>query len=130
MKTWRLGLCAALLAAGCATGGGHGNRRGEEPMARGEVGLASYYAGHFHGRRTASGGRYDHDALTAAHRTLAFGTRLRVTNLDNGRSVEVTVTDRGPHRRGRIIDLSRAAARRLDFIEDGTARVRVEVIDD
>jgi rare lipoprotein A len=94
-----------------------------------ERGVASYYAGRFEGRRTASGERYHGAALTAAHRTLPFGTRVRVTNLENGRSVEVVINDRGPHRSGRIIDLSRAAAEALDFVRAGTARVAVEVVD-
>jgi rare lipoprotein A len=130
MRAWVLGAAATLVVAGCATGGGHHAQPVTEPTERGQTGYASYYARHLHGARTASGERYDADALTAAHRTLAFGTRVRVTNLENGRSVVVTVTDRGPHRKGRIIDLSRAAARKLDFLEEGTTRVRVEVVDD
>ena len=78
-------------------------------------------------RKTASGERYDMNKLTAAHRELPFGTRVRVTNLDNGRQVEVRITDRGPFIRGRIIDLSREAARRIGMIQAGTARVRIEV---
>jgi len=92
------------------------------------VGFASYYASRFHGGTMASGWRYDEKALTAAHRTLPFGTRVRVTNLGNGRSVVVTILDRGPFTRGRIIDVSRRAARKLDFVRDGTARVRVEIL--
>jgi len=92
------------------------------------VGFASFYASRFHGARTASGERYDETSMTAAHRTLPFGTRVQVTNLGNGRSVVVTITDRGPFARGRIIDVSRRAARRLDFVRDGTARVRLEVL--
>jgi peptidoglycan lytic transglycosylase len=94
-----------------------------------QVGFASYYDSRFHGARTANGERYDEKALTAAHRTLPFGTRVQVTNLSNGRSVIVTITDRGPFARGRVIDVSRRAARRLDFLRDGTARVRLRVID-
>ena len=90
------------------------------------VGVASYYADRFQGRRTASGERFDNAQLTAAHRTLPFGTRARVTNLANGRSVVVRVNDRGPFVTGRVIDLSQAAARRLDMVRSGTARVRVE----
>ena len=93
------------------------------------MGFASYYDSRFHGARTASGERYDEKALTAAHRTLPFGTRVQVTNLSNGRSVIVTITDRGPFARGRVIDVSRRAARRLDFLRDGTARVRLEVVE-
>jgi peptidoglycan lytic transglycosylase len=94
-----------------------------------QVGFASYYDSRLHGARTASGGRYDEKALTAAHRTLPFGTRVQVTNLSNGRSVVVTIIDRGPFTRGRIIDVSRRAARKLDFLRYGTAKVRLEVLD-
>ena len=94
-----------------------------------EVGFASYYASRFHGNRTASGVRYDEEGMTAAHRTLPFGTRVRVTNLTNGRSVVVTITDRGPFAPGRIIDVSKGAARKLDFVRAGTARVRVKILE-
>lgn len=93
------------------------------PLGTGE---ASFYGPGFHGRTTASGGRFDQHELTAAHRTLEFGSRLRVTNLANGRTVVVTVTDRGPYVRGRVIDLSVKAARVLGFLDDGVARVRLE----
>lgn len=99
------------------------------PLGGAERGRASYYGDEFEGRRTASGERYDGDAMTAAHRTLPFGTRVRVTNLDNGKSVEVVVNDRGPHRAGRVIDLSRHAAEELGMMRAGTARVAVEVVD-
>jgi rare lipoprotein A len=93
---------------------------------RDEIGVASYYAHRFHGRRTASGARYDMHALTCAHPTLPFGTRLRVTELEGGRSVVVTVTDRGPFAGGRIVDVSLAAAKKLGMVKRGVARVRVE----
>lgn len=93
-----------------------------------EVGMASYYADRYHGRTTASGERFDQQAMTAAHRTLAFGTRVRVTRLDDGREVTVRINDRGPFSRGRVIDLSKRAARQLGMIKDGTARVRVSVL--
>ena len=99
------------------------------PVRRGRLvatGVASFYGERFRGRRTASGQRFDPDALTAAHRTLPVGTRLRVTHVRSGRSVVVRVSDRGPHVRGRVIDLSRAAARRLGIVRAGTGRVRVE----
>lgn len=92
----------------------------------GQVGTASYYGASFNGQITANGDTYDDAKLTAAHRTLGFGTRVRVTNLENHRSVVVTVNDRGPYVGGRVIDLSRRAARALDFVEDGTTRVRVQ----
>ena len=90
-------------------------------------GNASWYGGRFHGRRTASGRIYDMNALTAAHPTLPFDTRVTVTNLKNGRSVVLAVTDRGPFIRGRIIDVSRRAAELLGLVRQGTARVRVRV---
>jgi len=93
-----------------------------------EKGIASWYGGKFHGRQTASGERYDMNKMTAAHKTLPFGTRVRVTNLDTGRKVVVRINDRGPFVRGRIIDLSRAAARKMDMIQAGTAKVLVEVL--
>lgn len=94
-----------------------------------EEGLASFYADSLHGRKTASGETYDKRADTAAHRTLAFGTKVKVTNLDNGKSVRVRINDRGPHVEDRIIDLSGSAARKLGIVEAGTARVRLEVYD-
>lgn len=94
-----------------------------------EEGLASYYAGSFHGRKTASGETYDKRAYTAAHRTLAFDTRVKVTNLGNDRSVWVRINDRGPHVTGRIIDLSGAAAGKLRIAEAGVAKVRLEIYD-
>jgi rare lipoprotein A len=93
-----------------------------------QTGRASWYGGDFHGRRTASGQRFDQNRLTAASRTLPLGSRALVTNLDNGRTVEVEITDRGPYARRRIIDVSRAAAHRLGMVKRGTARVRVEPI--
>lgn len=93
-----------------------------------EVGFASYYHHRFHGRLTASGERHDKNELTAAHRTYPFGTYLLVTNLENLRRVVVRVTDRGPHRRNRLIDLSEAAARELKFRKRGLAKVRIEEV--
>ncbi|OIN09204.1 septal ring lytic transglycosylase RlpA family protein [Oceanisphaera psychrotolerans] len=89
-------------------------------------GMASYYGARHHGRKTASGERFNKDALTAAHRTLPFGTRVRVTNLNNRKSVIVRINDRGPYARGRIIDLSEQAARELNMIRQGVARVELE----
>ena len=95
-----------------------------------QTGVASWYGPGFHGRKTASGARYNQNALTAASRTLPLGTKVMVTNLDNGKKVEVTINDRGPYVDDRIIDLSRAAARKLGMIKHGTARVRIDVISD
>ena len=91
-------------------------------------GVASFYASRFHGRTTASGERYNEHALTAAHRTLPIGTRVRVTNLANDRGVELTVNDRGPYIGNRLIDLSLAAARRLGFERQGLTSVRIDVL--
>jgi rare lipoprotein A len=95
---------------------------GERPKEL-ERGLASWYGPRFHGRRTASGERYDMQAFTAAHKTLPFGTMVRVKNLASGQEVDVSITDRGPFRRGRVIDLSRAAADALGMVGDGVADV-------
>jgi rare lipoprotein A len=93
-----------------------------------EVGKASWYGPRLHGRRTASGERFDQNKLTAAHRKLPLGTRAVVTNLENGKTVKVEINDRGPHKRGRVLDLSKAAARRLGMVDDGVVRVRIEVL--
>ena len=92
-----------------------------------QVGTASWYGPGFHGRKTASGERFDQNKLTAAHRSLPLDTVVKVTNLDNGKAVKVAINDRGPYVGNRVIDLSRAAATKLDMTDDGTARVRIEV---
>jgi rare lipoprotein A len=92
-------------------------------------GVASWYGYPHHGRITASGRRFNMHELTAAHRTLPFGTRLRVTNLMNGRSVTVTITDRGPFVKQRVLDLSYAAAREIGMIGPGMAPVQLEVLE-
>lgn len=94
----------------------------------GSHGMASWYGPGFNGRRSANGERYNQNNLTAAHRSLPFGTKVRVTNVRNGRSVVVRITDRGPHIRGRIIDLSAAAARIVGVMQSGVAPVRLEVL--
>src|SRR5579872_6409249 len=93
-----------------------------------ETGIASWYGPTFYGRSTANGERFDADALTAAHRTLPMPVNVRVTNLDNGRSLILRVNDRGPYAKGRIIDVSRRAAQLLGFYDVGTARVRVQYV--
>ena len=95
---------------------------------RNQTGMASFYGHEFKGQRTANGERFDPNQLTAAHRTLPFGTRVKVTNLDNGRHVVVRINDRGPYAKGRVLDLSRAAARKLGFEQDGTALVRLQIL--
>ena len=91
-------------------------------------GTASYYGGKFHGRKTASGERFNQHGLTAAHKTLPLGTKVRVTNLRNGESVDVKINDRGPFHKGRVLDLSKGAAREIGMLGAGTAKVKVEVI--
>lgn len=93
------------------------------------MGKASFYADKFEGRPTASGEKYKHNRLTAAHKTLPFGTKVRVTNLTNNQSIEVVVNDRGPYVDGRIIDLSKSAAEKLGFVSLGLVDVKIEVID-
>ncbi|MEO1731477.1 MAG: septal ring lytic transglycosylase RlpA family protein [Pseudomonadota bacterium] len=91
--------------------------------------VASYYGKRFHGRLTANGERFDMNAMTAAHKTLPFGTRVRVTNPRNGHTVTVRINDRGPYIRGREIDLSRAAAAKIGIIQRGHARVQLEIVE-
>ena len=93
-----------------------------------QTGIASWYGPGFHGKTTASGVIYNQDDLTAAHQTLPLGTRVLVTNLENGRSIEVLINDRGPFAKGRIIDLSYAAGKSLGMIGPGTIPVRIEVV--
>ncbi len=90
-------------------------------------GKASYYADRFHGRLTANGERFNMHELTAAHKSLPFGSMVRVTNLNNGRKVLVRINDRGPYIQGRIIDLSLEAAKEIDLLQKGVAKVRIEV---
>ncbi|HWM85291.1 MAG TPA: septal ring lytic transglycosylase RlpA family protein [Kofleriaceae bacterium] len=132
------------LAALCALSGGCGERSAARdagppadaaPLPTERVvlvlgGIAIWYGGDWHGKRTASGERFDKNALTAAHRTLPLGSRVRVTDLESGRQVTVRVNDRGPYGRDRrrTIDLSEAAARQLDMIDRGSTRVRLEVL--
>jgi len=98
-------------------------------FASAESGLASWYGGKFHGRMTSSGEVFNTNDLTAAHKTLPFGTIVKVTNLDNGKSVLVKINDRGPFVDGRIIDLSRAAAIQLGMIDSGVAHVSLQIVE-
>src|SRR5262245_18771443 len=138
MPTWIPWLLVLFVATGCATAR-VGSRpepvtvgpravapspstsrpRALSPDEAEQTGQASWYGRQHHGKRTASGEIYDMYQLTAAHRTLPLGTRVRVTNLENGRTVDVRINDRGPFVRGRLLDLSRAAAERLGAIGDG-----------
>ena len=92
------------------------------------IGIASFYGAKFNGRRTASGEKFNNSALTAAHLSLPFGSLVKVTNVRNGKTVVVRINDRGPHVKGRIIDLSKAAAKKIGIGRAGTARVRLEVL--
>lgn len=130
-----ISLAIVLACAGCAAGPGGipaegpiGEESAHHARAWRQVGLASYYGSEFHGSATATGHAYDERELTAAHRSLPFGTRVRVTNIESGKSVVVTITDRGPFVRGRIIDVSWKAARELGFLRSGLAKVRVETL--
>ena len=119
-----LGL-ASLILVGCASEQARVPSQPVDAGSEGEIarGPASWYGDKFHGRRTASGERFDMHALTAAHPSLPFGTRLMVRNANNGREVTVRVNDRGPHTGGRIIDLSRAAAQAIGLLEAGVGIV-------
>lgn len=124
-------LGCVLLMAACT--GGASSRSTSAPgsaTASGTTqrGEASYYADKFEGRQTANGEIYTHRKRTAAHRTLPFGTRVRVTRLDTGAEVTVRINDRGPFKRGRIIDLSRSAARAIGLIAVGVADVEIQVL--
>jgi rare lipoprotein A len=104
-------------------------KRGSDKILLTLEGLVSYYAHDFHGKQTSNGETFNMNALTAAHRTFPFGTKVRVTNLDNNKTVIVRVNDRGPFKEGRIMDLSMGAAKQIDLILNGTARARLEVIE-
>ena len=119
-------LAVMLVAGGCA------RRTAARLPARigsTETGMASWYGVPYHGRPTASGEIFDMEQVTAAHRTLPFQTWVEITNLSNGKQVNVRIIDRGPFVHGRIIDLSMAAARQIDMVREGTARVRLKVIE-
>ncbi len=128
MKKTRLSLFAVslccLLASGCSLIGTPKKDSG----APSNVGLASFYHEKFQGRRTASGEPLDQQALTAAHRSYPFGTWVRVENLENGKTVDVRINDRGPFISGRIIDLTRRAAKNIGMLQQGVAKVRLSVL--
>lgn len=131
-KALLLVLSMVVLGGGCAS---TPSARSTHPQSvagtadlRPSVGIASYYGKKYHGRKTASGETYNMHALTAAHRTMPFGTQVKVTNLANDRSVVVRINDRGPFVKGRVVDVSLEAARRLQIIGAGTARVLLEPV--
>ena len=115
---WLTAICGSCAIAAIAS---------SAPLQPVQTGVASVYSEHLNGEKTASGERYNSAGLTAAHRTLPLGAEIRVTNLNNGRSVQVRVNDRGPHVQGRIVDLSSRAAAALGM-RTGVARVRLEVL--
>lgn len=123
-------LAASLIAVTASSCGGRRARVAKTPRTgASQTGIASWYGPPYHGRRAANGEIYDMERFTAAHRTFAFDTWVRVRNLDNGKEVDVRITDRGPFVRGRVIDLSKAAARQIDMLGPGIAKVKLKVID-
>lgn len=114
-------ICLILLLFPAVTASG-------QTQTQPDTGIASYYADKFHGRKTASGEVFHQDSLTAAHKSLPFGTLVRVTNLRNNQSVIVKVNDRGMKGKNRVIDLSKAAARELNMVGAGLVKVKVEVL--
>ncbi|EJF09619.1 MULTISPECIES: septal ring lytic transglycosylase RlpA family protein [Pontibacter] len=116
-------IAALLTTSACTTSKPAPGQRGYT-----EAGKASYYSNKLHGRKMANGEAYNRRKLTAAHRTLPFGTKVKVTNLQTNKSVKVSITDRGPFVKGRVIDLSEAAAKRLDYISAGIVPVEVKVV--
>ena len=126
-------MCIALFAIALLNRPAGPDEEGRAEPGRVLLGMASYYGPGFQGEQTASGEVFDQRRMVAAHRTLPLGSVVRVTNLENGRQVTLRVIDRGPYganyRKGTIIDVSKGAARRLGFIDDGLVRVRVEVLE-
>jgi rare lipoprotein A len=119
---------AGIFAAGCGRKKKQAHVPSTPRVKMVETGIASWYGYPYHGRRAANGEIYDMEKMTAAHRTLPFDTWVAVDNLDNGRTVTVRITDRGPFVNGRIIDISKAAAREIEMIGPGIAKVRVRVV--
>lgn len=119
LATWIL-----VSAAGCSAHRFEQNRPGAV-----QRGVASWYGADFHGRRTASGSIYDMHEMTAAHRELPLGSQVEVRNLENGRSVRVEITDRGPFKKGRIVDMSYAAAKELGMLRSGTVKVELQILE-
>jgi rare lipoprotein A len=121
--TWKAALGAAVILCSFSFHETAGARTG-----KGTLGIASWYGGTFHGKTTANGERYDMNGLTAAHRSLPFGSKVRITNPATDDSIIVRINDRGPYVGNRVIDLSRAAARAVRIIDRGVAPVRLEVL--
>jgi len=130
LKSVLAGLILTLLASGSSRAGDPEARATVTRMksATPETGIASFYGQKYHGRQTANGETFNMNDLTAAHPRLAFGTRVKVTHLANNLSVTVRINDRGPFVKGRVIDLSQAAASELQMIQTGLAEVKIEVV--
>ncbi len=130
LKSVLAGLILTLLASGSSRAGNPEARANVTRMksATPETGIASFYGQKYHGRQTANGETFNMNDLTAAHPRLAFGTRVKVTHLANNLSVTVRINDRGPFVKGRVIDLSQAAASELQMIQTGLAEVKIEVV--
>jgi rare lipoprotein A len=120
-------LVVVLFLHGCA--GQKGYKPEPELTSYKETGIASYYARKFQNRKTASGERLNNNSMTAAHKTLPFGTKVTVKNVNNGKSVQVTINDRGPFVKGRVIDLTRAAFSHIANLDEGLAKVEISVAD-
>lgn len=128
---WRITLLGALAFSGCTSEYSGGQAQQEKGNAASkpvhkEIGEASWYGPGLQGQETANGETFDQKEMTAAHPSLPMGTKAKVTNLENGKKVEVRINDRGPYTENRVIDLSSAAANKLDMKEDGTTQVKIE----
>lgn len=120
-----------MILAGCTSTSAIGGAKTKDyAKSYALIGLASWYGNKFHGKLTASGETYNMNAYTAAHKTLPFGTIVRVTNTTNNKSVDVKINDRGPHVKGRVIDLSYKAFAQIGNVKKGTVPVKIEIIDD
>lgn len=127
---WRLAAVGAALVAALAVAGWQYSGPRDRAIKYIEQGIASWYGPGFHGRKTASGERYDQNDLTAAHRKLPLGSEVTVTNLETGKQVTVEINDRGPYVGDRKIDLSKAAAKELGILDEGVAKVRIEATEE
>jgi len=123
-----LAVAVVLSLAAFSSCGGGAKKPVTKANTSGETGMASWYGKKFHGRKTASGERFNMYKMTAAHRTLPFGSKVKVTSIENKKSVVVRINDRGPFTKGRIIDLSYSAAKKIDMIKKGVVKVRIEVL--
>ena len=123
MKIVSILLAVVLLTTSCHRK--TGSSASSYDVSGSETGMASYYAESYNGKKTANGEIYNSSDLTAAHKKLPFGTRVKVTNLANGKTVKVRINDRGPYVSGRIIDLTRAAAKKIDMVGKGVVKVKI-----